>query len=318
MELTQVSQLGRQLLENINSVMVGKEKQIMLVLTALFSGGHTLLEDVPGTGKTVLCKTLAASINGEFRRIQCTPDLLPSDITGHAVYQQKTEEFVFRPGPVFCNVLLADELNRATPRTQSALLEVMEEGQLSSDGTTYPLHQPFFVIATQNPVETQGTFPLPEAQLDRFLLRLSLGMLETQESLSLIDRFISDEPLRSVTPVISCEEILAIRKVCRTVFVAPEVREYIVRLTEATRTLPDVQLGVSSRGLLALLRASQTYSALSGRNYVIPDDVKALTSPVFCHRILLRSSFLNQREKVQSLVDELLQNISVPTEVPQQ
>ncbi len=314
MNIQDVQALGDRLLENMGRVIVGKDAVIRLTLTALLAGGHVLLEDVPGTGKTVLSKSLAASLDGSFHRIQCTPDLLPSDITGQSVFNQKESSFSFHPGPVFTNILLADELNRATPRTQSALLEAMEERQVSVDGKTLPLERPFFVIATQNPIETQGTFPLPEAQLDRFLMRLSMGYPNPEESDVLLQRFLGEAPLERLEAVASKEELsLAQAAVC-TVQVSAPVRRYMVALTQATRDAEDVQLGVSPRGMLALLRACRVYAALLGRDYVSPDDVKALVPHVFCHRILLRGSFTGQREKVLSLLDQLLHTVPVPTE----
>lgn len=303
---------------NISKVMIGKEDTVDLLLTALISGGHVLLEDVPGMGKTVLAKTLAKSMSMNFSRIQFTPDLLPSDVTGLSYYNQEKGKFVFREGPIFTNLLLADEINRATPRTQSGLLECMGEGQVTVDGTTTDLEAPFFVLATQNPVETLGCFPLPEAQMDRFLMKISMGSMEKTEERDMIDRYICDEPLQSISAVCSKEDICNLQKQCRQIFVHNDLRDYIVELVQASRTgvsesmsEPAMTEGVSPRGTLALLRASQGFALVKGRDYVVPEDVKAVAVPVLAHRFISESD--DYRQKVQR-IQGLLQSVPVPTE----
>ena len=300
---------------NVNSVVVGKKEAVDLVLAALIAGGHVLLDDVPGTGKTVTAKALARSVDCRFSRIQFTPDLLPSDVTGMSVFNQKEFCFEFREGPAFTNVLLADEINRATPRTQSALLECMEERQITTDGVTRKLAKPFFVIATQNPVETSGTFPLPEAQLDRFLMRIKQGYPDTEGELAILDRFINDDPLASIEPVASAADIVDAQRSYQSVLVSEPVRRYIVALTEATRVLTDVTLGVSPRGMLWLMRASQALAAVSGRDYVLPDDVKKLAVPVFAHRLVSRSGY-GGAARTEAIIAEVVRNLPVPTEDP--
>jgi MoxR-like ATPase len=315
MKLSEIAALADKIKSNIKKVIVGGDNNIDLLLTSLICGGHVLLDDVPGTGKTVTAKSLARSIGCDFKRIQFTPDLLPSDITGTNIFNQKEYRFEFREGPAFTNILLADEINRATPRTQSALLECMEEHQISADGVTKPLAAPFFVIATQNPVETSGTFPLPEAQLDRFLMRLRPGYPSSEGELAILDRFIQDNPLETLSPVASGDEILDAQKSFSAVHVSSPVRRYIVSLTEATRSPSDVVLGVSPRGMLWLLRASQAYAAISGRDYVLPDDVKKLAVPVFAHRIITRSGY-SAIGRSEEVIRELLKSVAVPSEDP--
>lgn len=278
-----------QLVQNLNRVIVGKQEAIRLVLVAVISGGHALLEDVPGVGKTLLAKALARSIDGQFARIQCTPDLLPTDLTGTNIWHPRLGEFEFLPGPVFANVLLADEINRATPRTQSALLEVMEENQVTIDRTSHPVPEPFFVIATQNPVEYQGTFPLPEAQLDRFALSFSLGYPTEQEELQMLKRLESPSNLATLQPCLSLEDVQALRQCCTQVRVETSLQQYIVDLVRATRQDEEIALGASPRGTVALQRASQALAFLLGRDYVIPDDVKFLVPYVLRHRLILTS-----------------------------
>ncbi len=307
--------LAKSLRDNISKVIIGKEQEIALVLTALLSGGHVLLEDVPGTGKTTLAKALAKSLDCRFARVQFTPDLLPADVTGMRVYSQHTGEFSFIKGPAFTNILLADEINRATPRTQSALLECMEEKQITEGGVTYPLDAPFLVIATQNPIETQGTFPLPEAQLDRFLMRLSLGYPTGEEAIALMQRFISAQPLTELSPVAAGADVLAAAEEIRAVRVDGDVMQYMAALVEAARDPDRVRLGPSPRALLALMRATQAWAAIHGREYVIPDDVKALAVPVLAHRIVLRG--VNYQQSPERFMQELLDRVDAPTEVIQ-
>ena len=316
MKISGITQFSNRIRENIANVIVGKDDTTKLVVTALIAGGHVLLEDVPGTGKTVLSKALSLSLDSSFKRIQFTPDLLPSDITGTNIYNQKEMTFEFREGPAFTNILLADEINRATPRTQSALLECMEEKQVTSDGETRALPEPFFVIATQNPIEIQGTFQLPEAQLDRFLVRLSMGYPEGNDAKALLDRFIDANPLQEISPVATTSELIDAQKSFSAVYVSEAVREYIVKLAEATRNSSDVSLGVSPRGMLAMLRASQAYAAVMGREYVLPDDIKQLAIPVFSHRIILKSGHGLASAKTAELITNILSSIPAPTEDP--
>ena len=312
MEYAQISALAQKLKENIGKVIIGKEEQVELILTALLAGGHILLEDVPGTGKTTLAKSLAKSLECEFSRVQFTPDLLPSDITGTRIYNQHEGVFSFVKGPAFTNVLLADEINRATPRTQSALLECMEERQISDGGVTYRLEEPFLVIATQNPVETQGTFPLPEAQMDRFLIRLSLGYPTQDEAVQLMQRFIDRQPLAEMESVASGSEICEAVKLCTRCTVSEDVMRYMADLCEAARNPEKVRLGPSPRALLALMRCCQALAAIRGRDYVIPDDVKELAVPVLAHRIIMRG--ISYQTDSSSFVLSLLNSVAVPTE----
>ena len=317
MEIKDITSLAGRIRDNVSRVIVGKDDIIELVVISLLAGGHVLLEDVPGTGKTVMAKSLAKSIDGEFKRIQFTPDLLPSDVTGLNIFNQQKVEFEFRQGPAFTNILLADEINRATPRTQSALLECMEERQVTIEGKTRILPRPFFVIATQNPVEIQGTFPLPEAQLDRFLLKLNIGYPEGDDAKALIDRFIQDNPIEEIGPVATTDEILDAQNSYQKVHVSSAIREYIARLVEETRKGAGVALGVSPRGMLAMVRAAQVAAAVAGRSYVLPDDVKRLAVPVFCHRIILTAGIGTNASKTAEFVNRILRTIPAPTEDPE-
>lgn len=313
MKTTEIKALADALRANIAKVVVGKEDVVDKVLAALLAGGHVLLEDVPGTGKTLLSRALAASMDGRFSRIQFTPDLLPADVTGMAVFSPKSENFTFKPGPIFANIVLADEINRATPRAQSAMLECMEEKQVSSDGTTYPLPAPFFVIATQNPVETQGTFPLPEAQLDRFMVQLSMGYPTREEQTAILQRFMQESPQESLRPVTNAEQIAQAQKAVRSVRVAPELLDYIGALCEKTRALDDALLGASPRAALALMRVSQSLAAIRGRDYVTPEDIKTMAEPVLAHRLILRTAY-GRRGRAAEAVGEVLASVPVPTE----
>jgi MoxR-like ATPase len=295
------------LVQNLNKTIVGKSEAIRLVLVALFSGGHALLEDVPGVGKTLLAKSLARCIDGSFQRIQCTPDLLPTDVTGTNIWNPSRGEFQFIPGPVFANILLADEINRATPRTQSALLEVMEEHQVTTDGLSRLVPDPFFVIATQNPVEYQGTFPLPEAQMDRFALSFSLGYPTEAEEISMLQRLGDDLSRQDIQPCISLEEVLLLRHHCAKVAVEASLQQYILNLVRATRHHQDITLGVSPRGSVAFYRAIQALAYLEGRDYAIPDDAKALAPHVLAHRLIPSGN-----ARPQNLVVQLLETTPIP------
>ena len=303
--------LLEKVVENIGKVIIGKEEVTTLLLTALLAEGHVLLEDVPGTGKTKLAKSLAKSLDVTFNRIQFTPDLLPGDITGLTIYDQKKEEFVLRKGPAFTNILLADEINRATPRTQSGLLECMEERQITIDGETYPAGEPFFVVATQNPVETLGTFPLPEAQMDRFMMKLSMGLPSKEDECRILERYMKEEPLASLEPVITLEEFKQAKAEIEAVFVHKCVLDYMVEIVSATRAGENVLTGVSPRGTLALLHCAKAYAYLQGRTFVTPDDVKALAIPVLAHRIVMGYEKNNSSKK---FVESILASTTVPTE----
>lgn len=303
------------IVENASRVIVGKGRALELMTVALLAGGHILLEDVPGLGKTLMAKALARSIGGSFKRIQCTPDLLPSDVTGLSVYNQKSGEFVFHPGPVMANVLLADEINRTIPRTQASLLESMGEGQVTVDGRTLELPKPFFVIATQNPIELEGTFPLPEAQLDRFLMKIHIGYPKKEEELSLLERFIGQDPLLSLNAVSSPQRILLLQQERKNVLVSPPVREYITDLVAATRKHPKVRYGASPRGSLGLTRAAQALALVRGRNFTLPDDVKELAGSVLPHRMILRNEERAKGLTAEAVVAEILATLPMPSPV---
>lgn len=313
-EIRQVQEMARLVRQSVSHVIVGKEEVIDLLMVALLCEGHVLFEDVPGIGKTTMAKSLARSLGCSFQRIQFTPDLLPSDIIGITFYNQKRGEFEFRPGPLLSQVVLSDEINRATPRTQSALLEAMEERQVSVERETMPLPRPFMVIATQNPVELEGTFPLPEAQLDRFLMRLRLDYPNQSEERLILQRFKENQPLQDVTPVLSADQLKGLQAMIRRVRVDASVETYIVEIVRATRNHNGVELGVSPRGTLALYRAAQAYAAVHGRSYVIPDDVKRLAQPILSHRILATSSTRLHGRAMEQIVDDVLHSVPVPVE----
>ena len=299
---------------NVGKVIVGKESVVDLMLISLLCGGHMLIEDVPGTGKTKLVKAFAASIGCSDSRIQFTPDLLPSDITGINYFNMKKGEFEFVPGPVFASVVLADEINRATPKTQAGLLECMEEGQATIDGKTYPLHDLFMVIATQNPVENMGVFPLPEAQLDRFLVKTEMQYPTHAENVAILERFCAEDPLASLTPVATVEDVMEARKAMNTVFVHRDIMEYISSVCEATRGLEGVVLGVSPRGAISLMRVAKGYAALAGRDYVTPDDVKMAGEATLSHRLVLTGAARIRKNAAQVMIRELLDRVTVPSE----
>ena len=313
-EISRVQTAAEAIQANIARVIVGKKGTVELMLVALVCEGHVLIEDVPGIGKTTLAKALARSLDLHFQRIQFTPDLLPSDITGTSVFNQKLSEFEYRPGPILAQIILADEINRAGPRTQSALLEAMQEQQVTVDGVTHPLPRPFMVIATQNPIELEGTFPLPEAQIDRFLMRVALGYPEDGEERAILRRFREGDPLAELTSVVNGELILELQRSVRRVYVHGAVEGYIVRLTRTTRRNPNLRLGVSPRGTLALYRTSQALAAIRGRGYVIPDDAKYLASPVLAHRLILSSPTRLRGQTVDQILSDQIAAVPVPVE----
>lgn len=313
MEVTEVKQTADEIRANVEKVIVGKSEVIDLVITAVLAGGHVLLEDVPGTGKTMLAKSLAASMDMDFKRIQFTPDLLPGDVTGIHFFNQKKSEFEFRAGGIFTNILLADEINRATPRTQSSLLECMEERQATIDGTTMKIPEPFFVIATQNPVETSGTFPLPEAQLDRFIMQIPVGYPEREGEREILRRFEKDSPLQELEPVCSQDQIQEMQKVCQQVFIHDVVVDYILDMVEKTRTHKNISLGVSPRGAIAFMKVAKCYSALNGEKFVTPETVKKLAPYVLGHRIILEDVY-SSKKKAPDYIQEIAAFTTAPTE----
>jgi len=297
---------------NVEKVIVGKHDEVQLTLLALLRQGHLLIEDVPGVGKTMLAKSIARSIGCTFRRIQFTPDMLPSDVTGVSVFNQKTREFEFRPGPVMAQIVLTDEINRATPKTQSALLECMEERQVTVDGTTYPMARPFLVLATQNPIEYEGTFPLPEAQLDRFMMRISLGYPEPEDEITMMDSQQYVHPIEEIGQVVDAEELLEAQETLKDIYIDNSVKEYIVAVVGETRKHPDVYLGASPRGSLALYKTSQARAALMGRDYVIPDDIKALAQVALAHRLIIGPSARIKNVDPKAVVEEIIGSVPVP------
>ena len=309
--MAKIQESTEKVIANVERVIVGKHKEVRLALVALLCQGHLLIEDVPGTGKTMLAKAIARSLGCTFRRIQFTPDLLPSDVTGLSIYNQKNQEFEFRPGPIMAQIVLADEINRATPKTQSALLECMEERQATIDGVTHPMPEPFLVIATQNPIEYEGTFALPEAQLDRFMLRIQMGYPQPLEEIVILDEQKRIHPLEDIGEVAGVDELRQMQVGVREIYVDPAISDYIVRLINATRTHPDVYLGASPRGSLALYRAGQAYAALHARDYVIPDDIKALAVPALAHRLIVKTAATVRDVDAGLIVRELLDSVPV-------
>jgi MoxR-like ATPase len=310
--MQEVQTIAQRIVDNVEEVIIGKHEAVQLTIIALLCQGHLLIEDVPGTGKTMLAKSVARSLGCKFRRIQFTPDMLPSDVTGVSVFNQKTREFEFRPGPVMAQIVLTDEINRATPKTQSALLEAMEERQITVDGVTYPMELPFLVLATQNPIEYEGTFPLPEAQLDRFMMRISLGYPGTEDEIMVLDRQQHTHPVTRIEQVVSAEELVAAQQSIRDVYIDDLVKEYIVRLVKSTRKHPDIYLGASPRGSLALYKTGQARAAILGRDYVIPDDIKALALVTLAHRLIISPSARIKNVDPRAVIQEILDSIPVP------
>ena len=315
MELHEIKKLAESIKANISKVLIGKNDTIELVLISLLCGGHVLLEDVPGVGKTMLAKCLAKSIDCEFKRVQFTPDLLPSDLTGINYFDQKQGEFIFRPGPLFTNIVLADEINRATPRTQSSLLECMEEGQVTVDGETRYLKKPFFVIATQNPVETRGTFPLPEAQLDRFHMVIRMGYPSVQEGRDILQRFRNSDPVSILKTVVTGDAVNDAQTSFSTVKVSDVVEQYIINIIEATRQDEKISLGVSPRGSIALMKAAQVNAIFDNRDFVIPDDIKKIAVPVLAHRLIMKGHAITSgTQNAEAAIREILKRVTVPVE----
>jgi len=310
--MTLVQDIGDRIVGNVEKVIIGKHREVQLAFVAMLCQGHILIEDVPGVGKTILAKSLAKSVGCSFHRLQFTPDLLPSDVTGVSIFNQKTREFEYRPGPVMAQVVLVDEVNRATPKTQSALLECMEERQVTVDDRTYVMPKPFMIMATQNPIEYEGTFPLPEAQLDRFLMRISLGHPKADEEVMILDAQQYVHPIETIEQVVSVDELLEAQDQVKHIYVDPLIKEYIVALVNATREYPDVYLGASPRGSLALYKTGQALSALQGRDYVIPDDIKALAEVALAHRIIVSPSARIKNVDTREVVQDILSTVPVP------
>ena len=310
--MTDVKAFGEKLLENLEKVVVGKHSALEMVVIGLLCQGHVLIEDVPGVGKTVMARAMSKSLGCVFNRVQFTPDMLPSDVTGVSIFNQESRKFEFRPGPIFGQVILADEINRATPKTQAALLEAMDERQVTVDGVTHPLPRPFMVLATQNPIEYEGTFPLPEAQLDRFLLRVRLGYPNLAEEISVLEGQQLRHPIEGISPVFSADEVLDAAEAVKTVYVANSIKRYIVELTHRTRSNADVYLGASPRGSLGLFRAGQARAALNGRDHVLPDDIKALALPILAHRIIVNPAARLREVTAERIVQEILLGVPVP------
>ncbi|MFP6576086.1 MAG: MoxR family ATPase [Pirellulaceae bacterium] len=311
--MADVTDIAKRVINNVEQVIVGKRQQLILAMVSWFSEGHILLEDVPGVAKTILARALARSVGCEFKRIQCTPDLLPTDVTGASVFHPKTAEFEFRPGPIFSRLVLADEINRATPRTQAALLEAMAEGSVTIDGVTRPLESPFLVVATQNPIDHEGTFPLPEAQLDRFLMRFSLGYPTMEEELKMLEMLQHRHPLEDLQAVISGEELLACQAAVREIHVDEKVRQYLMQIVHDTRDHEDLTLGASPRASIAMFRTSQAMAAVRGRSFVQPDDIKRVAGPILNHRVILKPDSRLRKITAESIVQEILAGIAVPT-----
>jgi MoxR-like ATPase len=307
-----VQAIANRISANVQKVIIGKQAEIRLTLLALLCEGHLLIEDVPGVGKTMLTRALARSIGCTFRRIQFTPDMLPSDVTGVNIYNQKNQEFEFRPGPIMAQIVLTDEINRATPKTQAALLEAMEERQITVDGVTYRMARPFMVLATQNPIEYEGTFPLPEAQVDRFMMRIRLGYPLKNNEIDMLNRQSEHHPIQDVEQIVSVEELVEAQKAVRTVYVDNLVKEYIVDLVSSTRDHPDIYLGASPRGSLALFNATRAMAAIEGRDYVLPDDVKLLAEPTLSHRLIISPSARIKNVTARQIIEDTLRHMAVP------
>ncbi len=307
-----VQEVARRIVDNVEKVIIGKREQVEQTVIALLCQGHVLIEDVPGVGKTMLAKSIARSLGCTFQRIQFTPDMLPSDVTGVSVFNQKTREFEFRPGPIMAQIVLTDEINRATPKTQSALLEAMEERQVTVDGVTYPLQKPFLVLATQNPIEYEGTFPLPEAQLDRFMLRISLGYPSPADEIRMLDSQQRVHPVDTVEQVVSADTLLQAQEAVKEIHIDNEIKEYIVELVNTSRKHPDIYLGASPRGSLALYKTAQAKAAVEGRDYVIPDDIKALAIPALAHRLIVSPAARIKNVDARTVVQEILDSVPVP------
>ncbi|MFH1264294.1 MAG: MoxR family ATPase [Planctomycetota bacterium] len=310
--MTDVMATAKKIIANVEKVIVGKRRQIILSLVSWFCEGHILLEDVPGVAKTMLARALARSVGCTFKRIQCTPDLLPTDVTGGSIFNQKTAEFEFRPGPIFAQIVLSDEINRATPRTQAALLEAMAAGRVTVDGVTHVLKPPFLVMATQNPIDHEGTFPLPEAQLDRFLMRFSLGYPSMDDELKMLERLQKGHPLDRLEPVVSPEELVACQQAVREIHVDEKIRRYLTQIVHDTRKCDDLSLGGSPRASIALFRTSQALAAASGRDFVQPDDVKRVAASVLVHRLILRPESRLRKITAESVVEEIVEEVPVP------